>query len=102
QSDQQIVGFAELLAMRALQCLQQMFDTALGALLVVTHHTDLVGIGAAVALDGERFAAPDPLRAALPEVQPPADGVLAGRAVGVAVPPFHGVDAPAVPDLKTP
>src|SRR5580704_15480747 len=57
---------------------------------------DLIGIGAACVIDGGGFAAPDEFCAALAEALPAADGVVAGIAVGRAVPAFHGIDGDAI------
>ncbi len=50
--------------------------------------------------DERAFAAPDQLATRLAEVLPAADRMLAGAAVFDAVPPFHGVNAPAIADRE--
>src|SRR5579863_4389838 len=60
---------------------------------------DLIGIGAACVIDGGGLAAPDELGAALAETLPSTDGVVAGIAVGRAVPAFHGIDGDAIADF---
>src|SRR5580704_18579411 len=60
---------------------------------------DLIGIGAACVIDGGGFAAPDEFCAALAEALPAPDGVVAGVAVGRAVPAFHGIDGDAIADF---
>ena len=78
-----------------------MHGAALGTRDVVIDHAELIRVGAAIALHGEGFPAPDQLRAALAEMLPATKRVLAGRAVGVSVPSFHRMDAPAVADDET-
>src|SRR5688572_1773553 len=84
--------------MRANECVEQTSRAALGALNVIIDQANLIRIRAAVALHGERFAAPDQLRAALAEVLPPPQRVFGRLAVGRAVPALHRMDAPAIAD----
>src|SRR5580704_7618010 len=59
---------------------------------------NLIGIGAASVIDGGGFASPDEFGAALAETLPAADGIVAGIAVGSAVPAFHRIDSDAIAD----
>src|SRR5690606_35617470 len=87
-------GWAEPLAVGRLECLQQFTDR----LFVARSIVELIGVGPAVGGDGERLASPDDLAAALAEVPPAAQRVLAGSTVGGAVPALHRVHTPAVAD----
>ena len=60
----------------------------------------LVGIRPAVGLDRGGFATPNPLRAAQAEVPPATQCVGRRRAVGIGVPAFHRMNAPAIADRK--
>ena len=56
----------------------------------------LVGIGAAIVADGDRFAAPDQLCAAAAEVLPAPPHQIGRLTIAAAVPAFHRQDAEAV------
>src|SRR5262249_42529203 len=58
---------------------------------------ELVWVRAAVMSDGDRFAAPDDLRAALSEVRPSPPCEVGWAAFRRAVPALHREDAPPVP-----
>jgi hypothetical protein len=98
EADEEVVEPTGRLAVAVEAGLEEQLEPFGGAVGVVVDHADLVRVRAAVALHGERLAAPDQLRAAASEMVPPADRVLGGLAVGRAVPAFHRVDAPAVAD----
>src|SRR5580704_4671073 len=95
EADYQAVGVAH----RAFVFVDESGAHAGEAVARVWGDDDLIGIGAAGVIDGGGFAAPDELGAALAETLPSADGVVAGVAVGSAVPAFHGIDGDAVADL---
>ena len=80
------------LAMRVDERLAQRGDIA-ERLLV---DDELMRIGPAVVAHRDRFAAPDDLRAADPEVRPAPPGEIGGVTIGRAVPAFHRQDAPAI------
>ena len=84
--------------MRFDQCAKKSSDPFFSALNVVIDDAQLVGIGAAVALHGEGFAAPDQLGAAFTKMLPAAKRVLGGLTVGCAIPAFHRMNAPSIAD----
>jgi hypothetical protein len=102
EADEEVVGGAgaEALAVGALEDIEEVAGPLFGAGDVVVDDADLEGVGAAVFADGEGLAAPDELGAGAAEVLPAAEGVGGGEAALRAVPPFHGVDAPAVADAE--
>src|SRR4029077_16032973 len=94
QADHEAVERAERLAMGVLAFAEQRGQP--GA--VRRGGERLIRIRPAVRSDGGRFAAPDQLRAAESEVAPPPPRVLARRAIGIRVPTFHRMNAPAIAD----
>ena len=68
------------------------------AVLIFGSGKGLVWVGPTVGLNRGSLASPDELGPTEAEVAPAAEGVLRGGTVRVGVPPFHGVDAPAVTD----
>src|SRR5579872_5703277 len=95
QADDEAVGAAH----RAFVLFHESGAHAGEAAARVRRDDDLIGIGTAGVIDGGGFAAPDELGAALAEALPAADGVVAGIAVGRAVPAFHGIYGDAITDL---
>ncbi len=85
---------AEAFAVRGDERLAQPRDPRLRA----RRHHQLVGIRAAVVLHGDRFAAPNQLRAADPEAFPSTARQIARLPIGRPVPSFHRQDAEPVAD----
>src|SRR6267143_3584809 len=62
----------------------------------------LIGVGAAFRKNCNGLSAPDQLRAAAAEIQPPPASQLRGPAIGFAIPSLHGLHRKAVADPALP
>ena len=94
KADEEIVGLAETLGMRADERFAETGELLFG----VWADTELIGVGAAVVTHRDGFASPDQFRAAPAEVRPSASREIGRAAVECSVPAFHGQDAEAVAD----
>jgi hypothetical protein len=97
ETDDQVRCAAEPLRMRSDERAREVFETLQRA---IRDH-ELAGVGAGVFTDGDRLAAPDELRAALPEATPAAEREVARAAIFGPVPAFHGLHHPPIADSKT-
>ena len=94
QADHEIIRAAKPSAVRVAQLLQELLQ----ARAVAGCRQRLMRVGPTIRLYRRRLATPHQLRAAAPDVLPAPQGQFAGGPVGIGVPAFHGMDAPAVTD----
>ena len=94
QAEEQVVGGAELLAVRRQEDVAEFGHAS--AVFLACHK--LVRVGAALGCHGECLPAPDELGPAAPEIPPAPARQIARLAVFSPIPPFHRLNGKAIAD----